>query len=234
MCKPGITGKGVHFLVSHLKQALSTISELSIVYINDIQSVEDGLLHIAEALQTNSHLTKLKIHDVNLNCSIENGSALTEMLNRNNTLTHLDLSYNRLSDLGAHCIFQGLQQNTTLIYLNLHNNGITSCEGTAQALKKLLQTNKTLIHLDLSENQIFSNSSSRCILLEGFQLNTTLVHLNLANTGISVTEDTIHAFSTMLQASLTHLDLSQNVYFPSTTRYSNFPKATIIIKNICI
>ena len=125
-----------------------------------------------------------------------------------------------LSDLGAHCIFQGLQQNTTLTQLNLASNRITGCEDTAQALNKLLQVNKTLTHLDLSDNDIFSYSSSHCIL-EGLQRNTTLVNLNLANTGLSDTEDTTRAFETMLQVntSLTHLDVSHNVRFSFTSRH---------------
>ena len=138
-------------------------------------------------------------------------------MHEQDTYTHLDLSLNGLSDTVAHCIFQALQQNTTLIYLNLANNKISGCEDNAQALLKLLQVNKTLTHLILSDNvNIFAYSlaSSRCIL-EGLQQNTTLVHLNLANTGIyrSATKDTtcIRALTTtMLQVntSLTHLNLS--------------------------
>ena len=214
MYKPSDTRKGVHLLVSHLKQALSAISELSIVHVDDFQRDEDGLLHFVDALQTNCHLTKLKLEYVDLICSRENGSALTKMLCMNKTLTHLDLSHNRLSDSGAHCIFQGLQQNTTLIYLNLQSNGIKGCEDTAQALNKLFQVNKTLTHLNLSDNKMFCSRH----IFEGLQHNTTLVHLNLVNTGISAAKD--KALATMLQknTSLTHLILSRNFNLSLGTR----------------
>ena len=219
MQKPRITGKGVQLIASHLKQSPSFISELSINDA-DIQRYENGLQHIAEALQTNCHLTKLILRYMDLNCSRENSSALTKMLNMNKTLTHLDLSYNRkFSDPGAHCIFQGLQQNKTLTHLNLRSNEITGYEGTAQALNKMLQVNKTLTHLNLSNNKIFSYSCSRCIL-EGLQHNTTLVHLNLDSTGLSATEDTTRALATILQVntSLTHLILSRNFRLSSGIR----------------
>ena len=46
--------------------------------------------------------------------------SLTKMLQLNDSLTHLDLSWNSLSDSGARCIFEGLQHNTTLVSLSLH------------------------------------------------------------------------------------------------------------------
>ena len=207
--------QGIKVLASYLKQPLSVISELLIDYV-DIQSDEDGLQQIADALQTNCQLTKLFLTHVNLFKTIKNGPVLTKMLRLNKTLTHLELSYNGLSDSGACCIFRGLQQNATLIHLNLRNNGITGCKDTAQALNKLLQVNKTLTHLDLSENSIFSYPDS-CYILEGLQHNTTLVHLDLANTGLSATEDTTRALAAMLQVntSLAHLNLSCNFQFSS-------------------
>ena len=95
--------------------------------------------------------------------------------------------------------------------MNLQGNEIRGCENTARALNKMLQVNKTLTHLDLSHNKVFSYLGS----CEGLQHNTTLVHLNLASTGLSATEDTTRALTTMLQVntSLTHLILSRNYNF---------------------
>ena len=57
--EPSITGLGVKLIASHLKLS-PAISELRIAN-GAIQSdQEDGLLHIATALQTNSSLTKLR------------------------------------------------------------------------------------------------------------------------------------------------------------------------------
>ena len=73
------------------------------------QEDEDRLLYIAEALQTNSSVTKLWLPEMELRYTEPSGSALTKMLHMNKTLTHLNLSWNnKLSDSGACCIFRGL------------------------------------------------------------------------------------------------------------------------------
>ena len=114
----------------------------------------------------------------------------------------------------SHQIFEGLQNNSALVRLNLSNTGLIATEDTAQALTIILQVNKTLTHLDLSINWNFSNAGAYCVF-QGLQHNTSLVHLNLSNTGLVATEDTAQALTTMLQVNktLTHLDLSRNWKF---------------------
>ena len=100
------------------------------------------------------------------------------MFQINKALTHLDLSYNKLSYLEAHCIFQ----NTTLVHLNLASNEITGCVETAQALTTMLQVNTSLTHLNLSHNDLFS--SGACSIFKTLQHSTILVHLDLSQTGM--------------------------------------------------
>ena len=121
--RPSITGQEAkHILAANLKQS-SFINKLFLCNGN-IQSNEDGLLHIAEALQTNYSLTELSLFDTNLQITKENGSALTKMLRVNKSLTHLNLSFNKdFSNQGAQCIFEGLQHNTTLVNLDLCDTG---------------------------------------------------------------------------------------------------------------
>ena len=114
----------------------------------------------------------------------DTAQALTTMLQVNKTLTHLDLSNNwKLQN--ASCVFQGLQNNTTLVYLNLSNIQLEVKKDTplAKALTTMLQKNKHLKHLDLSYNPLY-NEGVYC-LCEGLQLNITLVYLNLSSTGIT-------------------------------------------------
>ena len=83
------------------------------------------------------------------------------MLQVSKTLTHLDLSENwNFSDLGAYCVFQGLQHNTSLVHLNLSSTGLVATEDTAQALTAMLHINKTIKHLNLSLNQTFSDAGA--------------------------------------------------------------------------
>ena len=168
----------------------------------------NALLHITEALQTNSYLTKLTICCTNLQHTEQIDYALTKMLQVNKPLTHLDLSWNvNLSDSGAHCIFEGLQHNTTLVSLNLSNTGIYRYNNytNARSLAKMLQTNKSLTHLDLSHNFISANS---CIF-ESVQCNNTLVNLILWNNSDSGTATSLSEMI-RLNSSLTHLDLGCN------------------------
>ena len=211
LCTPSISGQGLGHIAAHLKRS-SAISEL-VVCNADFYSDDDVLLHIAEAMLTNSSITKLGLSCMRLHCTEKDGFALTRMLQVNKSLTHLDLSANRILDTGACCLFEGLQRNTTLVNLNLSNTCLTIKDViTAKFLTKLLHLNKSLTHLDLSHNEI-SNSGLRSIF-KGLQHNITLLHLNLSNNaGIATTNpDTIRSLTKMLHVnqSLTHLDLSHN------------------------
>ena len=138
------------------------------------------------------------------------------MLQVNKTLTHIDFSGNRnFSDSGAHCIFQRLQQNTSLVHLNLSNTGLVAADHTAQALTTMLQVNKTIKYLDVSVNcWIFSDAGAYRVF-QGLQQNTSLVHLNLSDTGLVANKDTAQALTKMLQINktLAHLNLSRNQTF---------------------
>ena len=136
------------------------------------------------------------------------------------TLTHLDLSSNKFS---PHCVFQGLQDNTLLVHLNLSNVDLKDKRDSAQALTTMFQVNKTLTHLDLSWNCNISDSVAYGIF-QGLQHNTSLVHLNLSNTRLAATEDTAQAITTMLQVNKTlrHLDLSENRNFSGPSAYCVF------------
>ena len=127
----------------------------------------------------------------------------------NKTLTHLDLSYNKLSDSGAHCIFQSLQQNTTLTHLNLQGNGIAAGHEDSA----IFQVNTSLTHLNLSHNVRFS--SSTCFIFESLQHNTTLTHLDLSVTGMGHSHDIEPTFQVLnkmliMNQTLAYLNLSYN------------------------
>ena len=164
---------------------------------------------IFQGLQHNKKLTHLNLRGTRLVATEDIAQALTTMLE---TLTHLDLSQNsNFLDQGAYCVFQGLQHNNTLVYLNLSHTGLKMTKSTAQALTTMLQVNKTLTHLDLSHNSNFSDQGAYCVF-QGLQHNNTLVYLNLSRTGLKMTENTSRVLATMLQVNntLTHLDLSNN------------------------
>ena len=137
-----------------------------------------------ESLQYNTALLQLNVSYTGLVATEEIVQALTTMLQVNKTLTHLDLS-NNWKFHNPSCIFEGLQNNTTLVYLNLSKIYLVVKKDTplVKALTTMLQENKHLKHLDLSINRL--RDEGACCLCEGLQHNTTLVYLNLSDTGIT-------------------------------------------------
>ena len=203
-------------VASHLRQS-PAISELSVCMHYGNRIDEDSLLHLAEALQINSSLTKLKLKNMELLYTQESGPALIKMLQRNKSLTHLFLSkiqtypHNHLKTF-PQFIFEGLQNNDTLVYLDISQSMVVSPDGF-KALHEMLTVNKTLKYLNLSRSSTpFSDSGAHCIF-KGLQQNKTLVYLNVHCTGITVKmPETAQALTKMLQVnkSLKHLDMSVN------------------------
>ena len=202
-------GQGLKYLSSHLGQS-PTMNKLVLSGGVIQEADKDCLLHIAEALQTNNSLSKLCLHQIGLQFTEQSGSALTKLLRVNKSLKKLDLSDNNISDSGACCIFEGLQQNTTLSKLNLSNTGIIVPD-TARSLTESLQVNKSLTHLDISQSPLL-NYGAR-LIFENLQHNDTLSHLNISDFGMSANDpDTVKSLTKMIcvNKSLTHLDISEN------------------------
>ena len=172
-----------------------------------------------QGLQSNTALVHLNLSNMGITASGQIPRVLGKMLQENKTLAHLDLSMNcGLLMSGADSIFQGLQDNTALVYLNLSNTGITASWHIPPVLGKMLRVNKTLTHLDLSMNCIFIKSGADSFFIS-LLYNAALVHLNLSNTGILASESIPPVLGKMLQINktLTHLDLSVNDMFKNET-----------------
>ncbi len=117
-----ITGEGA----SYIANALRTITSLRKLNLWDNPIGDKGLQYIADALTTNTALIDLSLGECRLRITEENGPVLTEMLQRNNTLRELDLSFNEaITDNAASFITEGLKKNTTLKTLNLNFCSIT-------------------------------------------------------------------------------------------------------------
>ena len=213
-----ITGQGAKLIAAHLKVS-SAISELFLEQ-GDIQLNEDGLFHIAEALQTNSSLVFLTLNSLNLEHTEQNGSALTKMLQVNNSLKYLNISDHACVDPKIlNCIFEGLQHNTGLKCLILSKTPIYFDDSdTTTSFVTMLHKNKSLTYLDLSENHVITQKGACCIF-EGLKHNTTLSWLYLNNdhfyNGCQADQATVKSLSQMLQVnkSLAHLDLSKSTNF---------------------
>ncbi|XP_064391362.1 NACHT, LRR and PYD domains-containing protein 5-like [Halichondria panicea] len=88
------------------------------------------LKNICEALSTDASLKSLDLGNCSLTISDDNGAALYQLLNTNNSLEYLFLSNNTVTS--CHHIAAGLAVNKTLRTLNL-----ISCELTDQSIEEL-------------------------------------------------------------------------------------------------
>lgn len=94
----------------------------------------------------------------------------------NATLRYLDLSWNKICDVGAQALAQALESNATLQLLELECNKIGDVG--AQALAKALESNTTLQVLTLSYNQIGDEGGKA--LGKALESNPTLQLLDLS------------------------------------------------------
>ena len=149
---------------------------------------ECGLKCILESLLTNCSLVTLQLrgnilyHDNVLKITQESGPVLCQMLQRNKTLTELDLSWNRgVSDTGAFFIAEGLKLNTSLRTLRLSWCGI-SAEG-AKFIAGALEINTSLKDIDLARNELGDTGVG--YLANTFKQNDSLKELHLQDCGMT-------------------------------------------------
>ena len=120
-----IPTEGIH--IAEIIENTSSISELDLSS-NAIGN--SGLCTLCEALSTNTSLKSLHLGNCSLTISDDNGAALYQLLNTNNSLEYLDLSCNTVTS--CRHIAAGLAVNKTLRTLNLYN-----CELTDQSIEEL-------------------------------------------------------------------------------------------------
>jgi Ran GTPase-activating protein (RanGAP) involved in mRNA processing and transport len=103
-------------------------------------------------------------------------SILANVLNENQTLIELDLSYNRLSDTGVQIISKVLSLNRCLLKeIDLSSNGIT--DAGVKDIADMLRKNETLKRLLLNDNDI--TNDGLISLADALTYNTKLKQLKL-------------------------------------------------------
>ena len=99
---------------------------------------------------------------------------------RNNTVTYLDMSHNRISNHGARLLAKLLDKNSVLCSLILVDNQVHSEGGRYFA--RALRENKSILQLNLRLNNL-GDTGCR-LLLEGLQENLTLTDLNISSNNV--------------------------------------------------
>ena len=141
--------------------------------ISDNKIGDNGLAHIATALQKNTTMRSLSIS----RCSIsdEGAESLARTLAVNRSLQELDISGNKIGDNGITRIATALQINTTMRKLNISENEIGD-NGIAH-IATALQTNNTLATLVLEKGA--TTDEGALSLAAALTANSSMKHLEL-------------------------------------------------------
>lgn len=126
---------------------------------------------------------------------------------KNTTITHLDVSHNKITNHGARLLSKLLSEKSVLTALNLADNQIHAEGG--RYLGRALRSNDSLEILNLRLNRLTDEGGR--MLLEGLRDNTALSCLNLS--GNSIASDSCSTLGILLQQpsqKLAVLDLSCN------------------------
>ena len=131
---------------------------------------------LAEVIKRNSTITHL-----NLSCNffgLCDCTALAEAIKHNSTIRQLDLSQNRFGVGDCNIVLaDAIKHNSTITHLNLSSNSFGLVECTA--LAEAIKHNSTIRQLDLSGTSIGLGASS-IALADAIKHNSTITHLNLS------------------------------------------------------
>ena len=215
-------------------QVNKSLTHLTLAHLKNFSDL--GAFCVFKGLRHNASLVNLNLTNCNIAVTDpDTVRSLTNMLEENNSLTHFNFSGNKsLSDLGAQCIFEGLQHNRTLVHLNLSGTNITATNpDTAKTLTEMLQVNKSLTHFDLSCKGTVPNNRILSILFSSLEHNTTLHHLVLRGRDVSKDDAECIVQSLKSNRSLLTIDM-QYAYISRADIIFSILKFNISLKKLCI
>ena len=173
-----------------------------------------GLQSLAEALIINTSLVELNLSRCSFEITNANGPIVTEMLQRNKTLTTLNLMFiSIISDGGMVYIAKGLEKNTALKCLKM--NGISAAGGKALASSIATNASLPLVELELYGCDMITEHSKQAFI-DLLQQNTSIKTLKLSSTGVigdpmSFLAEALRKNSTLRQLNLCHYILTSDM-----------------------
>ena len=162
------------------------------------------VVSLSKALSVNSSLTHLDLSWNRIHDS--EAASLSQAFGVNSSLTNLDLSKNSIGASGAASLSQALAVNSSLTNLCLSWNSID--DSGAASLSQALAVNSSLTNLDLSGNRI--GDSGAASLSQALEVNSSLTNLALRGNGIGDSGAASLSQAFAVNSSLTNLDLSWN------------------------
>ncbi|CAM9783753.1 unnamed protein product, partial [Choristocarpus tenellus] len=131
---------------------------------------------LAKTIQQSTHLTSLVLQSNLIDDDLMR--MLMTGLIRNDTITFLDVSHNKITNHGARLLSKLLGERSVLVSLNMADNQASTVHAEGgRYLGRALRTNKSLVDLNLRLNRLTDEGGR--MLMEGMRENTTLTRLNL-------------------------------------------------------
>eukprot|EP01028_Stygiella_incarcerata_P014526 TRINITY_DN977_c0_g2_i3.p1 TRINITY_DN977_c0_g2~~TRINITY_DN977_c0_g2_i3.p1 ORF type:complete len:562 (+),score=135.21 TRINITY_DN977_c0_g2_i3:192-1688(+) len=168
---------------------------------------DDGTIQIAEALKMNTSLKALYLSDCSI--GLKGANKIVKALEENGSLVHLELGGNEgIGDEGCIRMAECLKKNSSIKILGLDDCGIS--QRGAETIGEMLKRNTSLLELDLSWNQGLADEGFARIA-KGLETNTSLKKLVLRDCFIGPVG--AEGIREMLKknASLVKLDLTEGL-----------------------
>ena len=162
-------------------------------------TLQEALNNIDQNLSSELKLSRSNIDNKQV-------SLLFNALINNKSFTILDISYNRIGDVGAQALANLFEINHSLKELDISKNQVA--DAGAQALAKALETNYTLNSLNLWNNQVGDVGAQA--LAKALEVNNSLNLLNLWNNKVSNAGTQALAKALATNYSLNCLDIGFN------------------------
>ncbi|KAK9875914.1 hypothetical protein WA026_009698 [Henosepilachna vigintioctopunctata] len=162
---------------------------------------------IFQTLEVNTYVNVLLLQDSSID--EESANLLSNMLLRNDTITHLDLKQCELGTKGAQALNEGIRSTVNLKELDLSFNSIG--DKGIQALRTALRTNESIKKINLGHNNLSSAAANT--LQQFFTHNEVIEDVNL-EWNILCGDETIKKIATGLKANknLLSLNLAWNAF----------------------
>lgn len=153
-----INHDGIIAITTALNRANFTLETLNIENPTFNSVMQETAIHLAKMLAINTSLQKLSLKKYRLRC--DGMFTLSQHLLENNVLRVLDISCNEISADGAEALAVYLANpNCVLESLNISSNRLVDLG--AKAMAQAISQNNTLIHIDLTNNNIQNEGLSR-------------------------------------------------------------------------
>ena len=165
--------------IEMVSRALTAVLSLKTLDIKGSKFTLHSMQAFTPMLQQNQSLTKVDISY----CKIDSDCAccLASALRSNTTLTVLDISGNSVGEVGALAMIEMLKKhNAILTVLKMSKNSLSECGALAMA--EMLQHNTTLTVLNMDRNLV--GQKGALAMAEMLKHNTTLKELDISNNSI--------------------------------------------------